>query len=241
MKNMISTLVIACIISINAKADHRLSDLHIRKFDNAPVLVQFENQFVENPGPVKVINNLEGGRYRLKIWTLRHGHGHGHSNGHRRLVYNGFIDVPGGAEVRAILTRHNTIRINQVIPNFVPVHVNPICDPHVPFHPFPVGYQASNCIMSPSEFNALLNTIDNQPFESTRMTIAKQVIRDRNVITTDQVAALMHLMSFESSKLELSKFAYEYTIDRHKYFQLFNEFSFDSSVRSLSEYMDRFS
>lgn len=234
---MISTLVIACIVSINANADHRLSDLHIRKFDNAPVLVQFENQFVDNPGPVKVINNLESGRYRLKIWTLRNGHPY--SNGHRRLVYNGFIDVPAGAEVRAMLTRHNTIRINQIIPNFVPVHVNPVYDPYVPVNYQPVGCQ--DHIMSPSEFNALLNTIDHQSFESTKMTIARQAIRDRNVITTAQVAALMNMMSFESSKLELSKFAYEYTIDRHKYFQLFNEFSFDSSVRSLSEYMDRFS
>jgi Domain of unknown function (DUF4476) len=239
MKNMISTLVIACIVSIHANADHRLSDLHIRKFDNAPFLVQLENEFLGQPGPVKVINNLEGGRYRIKIWTFRHGHPY--SNGHRRLAYNGFIDVPSGAEVRAMLTRHNTIRINQVIPNFVPVHVNPICDPYVPFNPHPVGYQSPNCIMNPSEFNALLNTIDHQSFESTKMTIARQAIRDRNVITTAQIAALMNMMSFESSKLELSKFAYEYTIDRHKYFQLFNEFSFDSSVRALSEFMDRFS
>ena len=234
---MISTLVIACIVSIHANADHRLSDLHIRKFDNAPVLVQFENQFVGNPGPVKIVNNIEGGRYRIKIWTILNGHPY--SNGHRRLIYNGFIDVPGGSEVRAMLTRQNTIRINQIIPNFVPVHVSPICDPYIPFNPHPIGYQ--DHIMNPSEFNALLNTIDHQSFESTRMTIAKQAIRDRNVITTAQVAALMNLMSFESSKLELSKFSYQYTIDRHKYFQLFNEFSFDSSVRSLSEYMDRFS
>jgi hypothetical protein len=237
MKNMISTLVIACILSIHANADHRLSDLHIRKFDNAPVLVQFENQFIGTPGPVQVINNLQGGRYRIKIWTLRNSNPY--ANGHRRLAYNGFIDVPGGAEVRAMLTRNNTIRINQVIPNFVPVQVNPACDPYVPMNYYPMGCQDQ--IMNPAEFNALLNTIDNQSFESTRMTIARQAIRDRNVITTAQVAALMNLMSFESSKLELSKFAYEYTVDRHRYFQLFNEFSFDSSVRSLSEYMDRFS
>ena len=236
---MISTLVIACILSVNANADHRLSDLHIRKFDNAPVLVQLDNQFVDNPGPVKKINNLEAGRYRLKIWTIQHPY---HYNpGFRRLLYNGFIDVPAGAEVRAMLTKNNTIRINQVIPNFVPVPGDPNCNPYTPFNPTPVGYQSQHHLMLPAEFNALLNTIDNQSFESTKMVIAKQAIRDHEMMTTSQVIDLMNLLSFESSKLELAKYAYQYTVDRHKYFQLFNHFSFDSSVRALSDYMDRFS
>ena len=236
---MISTLVIACILSVNANADHRLSDLHIRKFDNAPVLVQLDNQFVETPGPVKKINNLEAGRYRLKIWTIQHPY---HYNpGFRRLLYNGFIDVPAGAEVRAMLTKNNTIRINQVIPNFVPVPGDPNCNPYTPFNPTPVGYQSQHHLMLPAEFNALLNTIDNQSFESTKMVIAKQAIRDHEMMTTSQVIDLMNLLSFESSKLELAKYAYQYTVDRHKYFQLFNHFSFDSSVRALSDYMDRFS
>ena len=236
---MISTLVIACILSVNANADHRLSDLHIRKFDNAPVLVQLDNQFVDNPGPVKKINNLEAGMYRLKIWTIQHPY---HYNpGFRRLLYNGFIDVPAGAEVRAMLTKNNTIRINQVIPNFVPVPVDPNCNPYAPFNPTPVGYQSQHHLMLPAEFNALLNTIDNQSFESTKMVIAKQAIRDHEMMTTSQVIDLMNLLSFESSKLELAKYAYQYTVDRHKYFQLFNHFSFDSSVRALSDYMDRFS
>ena len=73
------------------------------------------------------------------------------------------------------------------------------------------------------------------------MVIAKQAIRDHEMMTTSQVIDLMNLLSFESSKLELAKYAYQYTVDRHKYFQLFNHFSFDSSVRALSDYMDRFS
>jgi hypothetical protein len=239
MKNMISTLVIACILSVNANADHRLSDLHIRKFDNAPVLVQLDNQFVDNPGPVKTINNLEAGRYRLKIWTIQNPY---HYNpGFKRLLYNGFIDVPAGAEVRAMLTRNNTIRINQVIPNFAPIPVDPTCNPYAPFNPTCGGYQSQHHLMSPAEFNALLNTIDNQSFESTKMVIAKQAIRDHEMMTTAQVADLINLLSFDSNKLELAKFAYQYTVDRHNYFQLFNHFSFDSSVRALSDYMDRFS
>ncbi|MBK9638351.1 MAG: DUF4476 domain-containing protein [Bacteroidetes bacterium] len=239
MKNMISTLVIACILSLNANADHRLSDLHIRKFDNAPVLVQLDNQFVNNPGPVKKINNLEAGRYRLKIWTIQQPSHYNHN--YKRLLYNGFIDVPAGSEVRAMLTQNNTIRINQVIPNFVPVPVDPICNPYAPFNPTPIGYQSQHHLMSPAEFNALLNTIDNQNFESTKMVIAKQAIKDHEMMTTGQVVELINLLSFESSKLELAKFAYQYTVDRHKYFQLFNHFSFDSSVRALSDFMDRFS
>ena len=73
------------------------------------------------------------------------------------------------------------------------------------------------------------------------MTLSKQAIRQHGVINSRQVAELMNLMSFESSKLELAKYAYEYTIDPQNYFQLFIAFSFDSSVRELSEYIDRHS
>jgi len=227
---------------MNAFADHQLSDLHIRKFDNQPVLVQLNFDYFDNPGPVTKINNLQPGRYRIKVWSLKNQAFHPHNNNNnKRLLYNGFIDVPAGSEVRAILTKNNTMRINQVIPNFIPQPVNPYFNPNVAPCPGPVVYNAPQHIMSPSEFNALLNTIDNQSFESTKLMIAKQAINQHQFISTAQVSALINSFSFESSKLDLAKYAYQYTIDRNNYFHLYNNFTFDSSVRSLGEYIDRFS
>lgn len=239
MKNMISTLVIACLFSLQAKADHQLSDLRLRKFDNAPVTVQLNNRYFDHQGPVTKINNLEPGRYRIKIWGIRYNPGHPAQ--HNRLLYNGFIDVPAGVEVRAMLTRNNLVRINEIVPLFIPAPTYPVYDPIILPNPDPCGSYLPQSILCPEEFNALLSTIDHQSFESTKLMIARQAIRENQFITTNQVSALLNRMDFESSKLELAKFAYQYTIDRHNYFRLYNDFTFDSSVRDLSEFINRYS
>ena len=47
------------------------------------------------------------------------------------------------------------------------------------------------------------------------------------------------LFSFDSSRLEFAKFAYGHTVDRNRYFQTYNSFTFDSSVNELSEFIAR--
>jgi len=248
MKNLISTLIISSIISAHASADHRLSDLRIRTFDNRPVIVSLNHVQYHTPGTAVTINDIMPGRHQLQVWTYRHQTYP--RNQQRVLLYNGFIDVPASSEVRAMVTRQRGLRINEIIPLFpppapVPPYYTPYPAPYPAPYPIPApgpcGTPATPPCINDADFNALLNTIDNQSFESTRMTIAKQSIRQHGVIHTRQVEALMNLMSFESSKLELAKYAYEFTIDQHNYFQLFNAFSFESSVRELSNYMDHHS
>ncbi|MBL0095790.1 MAG: DUF4476 domain-containing protein [Bacteroidetes bacterium] len=248
MKNLISTLIISSILSAHASADHRLSDLRIRTFDNKPVIVSLNHVQYNTPGTAVTINDIMPGRHQLQVWTYKHRYYPYHPQ--RVLLYSGFIDVPASSEVRAMVTRQRGLRINEIIPLFtppapVPPYYNPYPAPYPAPYPLPApgpcGTPAAPQCINDADFNALLNTIDNQSFESTRMTLSKQAIRQHGVINSRQVAELMNLMSFESSKLELAKYAYQYTIDPQNYFQLFNAFSFDSSVRELSEYIDRHS
>lgn len=237
MKNLISTLIISSIISAHATADHRLSDLRIRNFDNQPVIVSLNEVQYNTPGPAVTITNIMPGRHHLMVWTYRNHYRPLHSQ--RVLLFNGFVDVPASCEVRAMVTRYRGLRINEIIPLFVPaVPPNPYDNPYSFPAPGHCGTPPPPMCINSTDFNALLNTIDNQSFESTRMTIAKQAIRQHGVVNTSQVAALMNTMSFESSKLELAKYAYGYTIDQQNYFRLFNEFSFESSVNELSNYIE---
>jgi hypothetical protein len=233
MKNLISTLFFSSIIAVSAKADHRLSDLRIRTYDNRPVIVSFNQVQYNTPGTWVNINDVRPGRHFIKVWTTAAPRVCGYG---RQLLYSGFIDVPGGAEVRAMVTRNNTLRINQVIP-FAPEPVP--FDPYAPYAPYPgqCGTPPAPMCIQDGAFNDLLSVIDHQSFESTRMQIAKQAIRQHGVISTNQVIDLMRMMTFESSKLELAKFAYQYTADQGNYFRLFNEFTFDSSVRELSHFI----
>lgn len=220
-------------MAANAHADHRLSDLRIRTYDNRPVIVSFNQLRYQTPGTWVNINDVPAGRHFIQVWTI--GTPYSAGNG-RRLIYNGTIDIPGGAEIRAMVTRNNTLRINQVIPLAAePMFVDPV-DPYMPY-PDRCGTPPPPVCIHPDAFEDLLLVIDSQHFESTRLLIAKQAIRQHGVISTGQVIELMRTMSFESSKLELAKFAYAYTADPGNYFRLFQEFTFDSSVRELSAFM----
>jgi len=78
--------------------------------------------------------------------------------------------------------------------------------------------------------------VSNASFEETRMTIIKQAIGGR-AVSSQQVLSLMKMMSFESTRLELAKWAYSKTIDRENYFIVNQGFSFSSSTSDLASFM----
>lgn len=52
-----------------------------------------------------------------------------------------------------------------------------------------------------------------------------------------QVKELLALFSYEDSKLELAKYAYDYTVDKGNYFMVNEAFSYSSSKESLMDYI----
>lgn len=86
------------------------------------------------------------------------------------------------------------------------------------------------------DFNELKSSIASKSFEETKMTIAKQVLLDHCLLTT-QVKQLINLFTFEESKLEFAKYAYDYTYDRGNYFKVNDAFTFESSIEELNNYI----
>jgi hypothetical protein len=90
--------------------------------------------------------------------------------------------------------------------------------------------------MSTSEFADARKSIEGKSFEDTKMTVAKQLGRDR-CFTVDQVKGIMSVFSFEDSKLEFAKYAYDRTYDIGNYFKLNDAFTFESSVEELNDFL----
>lgn len=89
--------------------------------------------------------------------------------------------------------------------------------------------------MNPSEFNDVKASIGKKTFEDTKMTMAKQIASDR-CLTVDQVKGIAQLFSFEESKLDFAKFAYDRTYDVSNYFKVNDIFTFESSVDELTKF-----
>ncbi len=90
--------------------------------------------------------------------------------------------------------------------------------------------------MSSRDFDAARNTLKNEGFDETRLDLAKQ-IASTNCLNTMQISTICKLFSFEGSKLEFAKYAYDHCTEPRNYFKVNNVFSFSSSKTELNNYI----
>lgn len=104
--------------------------------------------------------------------------------------------------------------------------------------PPPPPTRGNNCrfAMDASSFRSAKETVTKASFDETKLSTAKTILTS-NCMNTDQVIAICNLFSFEASKLDFAKYAYERCTDRGNYFKVGNIFSFDASRTELNEYI----
>lgn len=90
--------------------------------------------------------------------------------------------------------------------------------------------------MTPGDFEQAKASISSKSFEDSKLTIAKQIIQT-NCLLSSQVKEIMLLFSFEDSRLNFAKYAYDYTLDLRNYYKLNDAFTFESSIDELNRYI----
>ena len=93
--------------------------------------------------------------------------------------------------------------------------------------------------MNPQDYDAAYQMISNESFDSSKLTLAEQVV-SMNPMSASQILGICKLFSFESNKLAFAKYAYEFCVDRNKYFLLNEALNYESSKRELSEFIKSF-
>ena len=89
------------------------------------------------------------------------------------------------------------------------------------------------------EMKEYLAALRKESFDHTRTTIARQIIRDcRKPFLAAQVKAMLDCFDFEPPKLELAKYAYDFTFDQDKYFQVSEGLAFINSKQDLARYIE---
>jgi hypothetical protein len=99
----------------------------------------------------------------------------------------------------------------------------------------PVGRCASS--MAPASFSKAKENISSNSFEDSKMTVAKQVTK-ANCMTASQIAEVMGLFSFEDSKLQYAKYAYDFCYNQGDYYEVNSAFTFESSIEDLNQYLE---
>lgn len=143
---------------------------------------------------------------------------------------NASIQINDGQNQVGTTTTTTTTTTTQTIQNAgVEVH-------HNEMDVYPQDYDECQP-MNGMDFNQAKTAIKAKSFAESKLTMAKQ-ISSSNCLTSDQVRDIMEVFSFEDSKLEFAKYAYDYCYDPNNYWKVNDAFDFESSIDELNEYLN---
>lgn len=243
MKRLLLLSALFVTLAMGAFTVSASTRLHIASYDNAPIVVYING--VEY-GPFSNRHKLAGiapGVHNMRVVAL-YANPYNSWNNQQQVIYNGPINLPFGYEVHATVNPYSALTIGEMIaigPEPVPVGGGVVCAYPVSK---PVGRPVYNPVPAPptiypmhdADFANLMGVIRNRPFDSTRRQLAAQALAT-NYFTSGQVLHMLGLFSFDSSRLDVAKLAYTRVVDPQNYYIVFDAFTFDSSVRHLSDYM----
>lgn len=225
--------LLTAVAGFAAPRPNNTASVEIRMWDNSEFVILFDNKSYGNRTSI-IFNNVFAGRHQVKIYKRVYER---QSRQHRmHLILDDVIMVNARQNLSYIVSRDNKLHLMRT--------QRPVRPQTIEYRPATVTnashceeiYYAGPAVMSAQDFSTLQQMVSNASFEETRMTLIKQAIGER-AVTTQQVLSLMQMMSFESTRLELAKWAYAKTIDRENYFIVNQGFSFSSSTNDLANFM----
>jgi len=108
-------------------------------------------------------------------------------------------------------------------------------NPNGGYAPAP-GYAAPNGyrLMGPQDVDALIASLKQRSFESTRLEVAKDALSQTSLYALD-LQRLLRSFDFDASRVELAKFAYTRVADPQNFYRVYEAFQFDGSVQEVRQ------
>lgn len=88
--------------------------------------------------------------------------------------------------------------------------------------------------MSSFDFQDYLKAIQAKTFEDSKLSTAQAPLRSQ-YLTAEQIAAVMRAFTFEDTRLEFAKFAYNRCVDPGNYYKTHGAFEYELSIDELEE------
>jgi hypothetical protein len=95
------------------------------------------------------------------------------------------------------------------------------------------------CSVNDGEFNNILSTIRRENLTFNKFNITKNITKQYNCFSVEQVRTIVKEFNTESYKLDIAKYLYDYTnpAERRQYFMVGNEFMLSSTRNDLSNFL----
>lgn len=259
MKKVNLLLAMSILLTLTAIANHghnnwKNSELEVKLWNNSSFQVVFDNHTFAKSNRFG-LDNIKPGVHQIQVLKLKpNKYGHG---GLKQVLYSGTIKIPKNAKMKAIVTPSRNLDIQIVRQNNHYDHQANCgfsngysCNCHS-YN----GWNNNSCVeeygyeydshsygpsaMTNQEFNNLFNMVENTSFDDSKLSIVKQALT-YNYLNTEQVSLLLDLFSFESYKLKLAKHTYPKVIDPQNFYLVNEQFTFNSSKKELSEFINNY-
>ncbi len=237
---LLLTLLLACTVSVFAQ---RVASLRIKLSTNQRLAVSVDDRYYERQGTSITIGEVPAGRHYLKVYNY---HVSRSGNTRPNMVYSGYVDLKPDSRNMAVVNpfqRKMTMRTtqtfdrndNDVYEDWNDRRDNRRNDRDDRYNDRNDRYN-DNTILN-QEVSELSTRVQDRSMDGDKLKLVKSVLTDRTYYT-EQLRTMLGWFSFESTKLEFAKWAYDNAIDKENYWKLEDVFSFSSSKSELTEYVD---
>ena len=97
----------------------------------------------------------------------------------------------------------------------------------------------SNCKVSESTYQRIFTSIKNEKFNTNKINTAKNLIETNKCFSALQIKNLVDLFDYESARVDIAKYAYQYTTNKSEYYTIVSEaLGFESSKNKLLDYIN---
>lgn len=232
------TILVSLFLTIIAFAGPQPARLSISGTGVTDIRVVIDgNKYRSNNGVV-MISRINSGSHFIKVYQVRSdvlgGQRYGRNN--YQLVYSGNVNVKPMVHVDIVINRFGRAFFDEQ-----PVAQGNYYDEDDDWGNDNNNGQNNgnygNRPMDNGTFELLKQAIQKESFADSKMRVAKQAISS-NYVSTSQVRELANLFNFDDSKLELAKYAYDFTTDKNNYFLINDVFSFGTSKDELMKYVE---
>ena len=103
--------------------------------------------------------------------------------------------------------------------------------PSVAPRPAPIAVRA----MNPADFNSFYNSIQNEKFDSNRVSMIQSAVEMGNWFSCDQIVRILKLIQFDRYRIDAAAEMYRATADRNNWFKVYDVFEYSSSREELKQ------
>jgi hypothetical protein len=221
--------ILALLVMLTAAANtyaQKVSSLTLSLYDGSTFAVEFDKSVIAKQSEEITIDGIAGGKHYIKITPTNAS----------KPIYSSEITITEGYTIRAVIDEYKAFNIYQKFRYRKTKGSIEVIDWE--HHNGNIEHDEEYYrVISDRDFTDLTNIVAGTPFDGTKIELLKYGI-DRSFFTTDHVNSMIKMLTFETYRLEIAKYAYKKTVDKRNYLTVFGNFKFSSSITELKDYID---